>query len=230
LDSIDARIERMKVTVQEFYTSAGIEELYKNILDTITNVIDAANHLPKMFDKIPTTAIAVGANLVMAIKNILSLIISEIAAGIDKAKAHLDLTLTKTISSAREKGREIGKATEEGRQEGERQAQSGTTFSKGLKSVAGTAARYLGAAFSAAGSALTISSLSKYGSSTTPTEDRISGWHMLGGAGAGILGNTLSGAATGGLPGAIAGALTGVISNFGNLVSAFDMLNVSTAR
>jgi len=53
LDSIDAKIERMKVTIQEFYTSSGLQDLYKGILDTITNVISAANSLPKVFGTIP---------------------------------------------------------------------------------------------------------------------------------------------------------------------------------
>ena len=33
LDSIDARIEKMKVTIQEFYTSSGLEKMYKGILN-----------------------------------------------------------------------------------------------------------------------------------------------------------------------------------------------------
>jgi len=52
---------------------------------------------------------------------------------------------------------------------------------------------------------------------------------MLGGAGLGILGSTLSGAAFGPM-GALTGLITGVVTNIGNLVSAFDMLNVSTVR
>jgi len=43
----------MKVTIQEFYTSSGIETLYRRILDIITNVISAANSMPKMFGKVP---------------------------------------------------------------------------------------------------------------------------------------------------------------------------------
>ena len=69
----------MKVTIQEFYTSSGIEQMYKDILDTITNVISAANDMPKAFGKIPVTAMAVGMSIVSTIKNVLTLIISSIS-------------------------------------------------------------------------------------------------------------------------------------------------------
>jgi len=86
LDSIDAKIEKMKVTIQEFYTSSGLEELYKNILDTITNIVVAANNLPKMFDKIPGVAIALGANIISTIKSVLSLFINSIALTLENIK------------------------------------------------------------------------------------------------------------------------------------------------
>jgi len=78
LDSIDAKIEKMKVTIQEFYTSSGIEELYKNVIDTITNIISAANSLPKAFNKFPARALAVGMSLITTVKSVLTLIIAEI--------------------------------------------------------------------------------------------------------------------------------------------------------
>jgi len=51
----------MKVTIQEFYTSSGLEDLYKNVLDIITNIVSAANSLPKSFGNIPLLAVTLGA-------------------------------------------------------------------------------------------------------------------------------------------------------------------------
>jgi hypothetical protein len=86
LDSIDAKIEKMKVTIQEFYTSSGLEDLYKGVLDSITNIVSAANNLPKAFGKIPGMAIAIGASVINAIKSALTLIINSIATSMEAIK------------------------------------------------------------------------------------------------------------------------------------------------
>jgi phage-related protein len=60
-----------------------LEELYKKVLDTITNIVSAANSLPKMFGKIPGVAISIGASIISTIKSVLTLFINSIAAGLE---------------------------------------------------------------------------------------------------------------------------------------------------
>jgi len=65
-----------------------LEELYKNILDTITNIVSAANSLPKTFENIPGLAIALGVQLIASIKSVLTVIIAEIQLGLERIKGN----------------------------------------------------------------------------------------------------------------------------------------------
>ena len=233
LDSIDAKIERMKVTIQEFYTSSGLQDLYKNILDTITNIISAANSLPKVFDKIPAMALVIGANIIGIIKNVLKVIITTIQLGIESAKQNASKIFKNLSNEAGNAGTEAG-------------ANYGNKFVTALRSKlnAGTfkaigslAAQYLGAALSAYGGYLTLQGMNDYGKSTSPDEDRAAGKTTRAGAWTAILGSAVSGAALGsagglatGVLGGITGFISGLITNYETLRASDEMLNVSLAR
>jgi hypothetical protein len=58
----------------------GVENVWKSFLDGARNVIDTLNNLPKLFGKIPIGAIAVVANLLTLVKNLLTRGIQGIAA------------------------------------------------------------------------------------------------------------------------------------------------------
>jgi len=94
----------MKVTIQEFYTSSGIENLYKGILDTITNVMSAANDLPKAFGKIPLAALAIGGSVINAIKSILTLIIVQIRAALSDINLSAISSLSSLVTEAGKAG------------------------------------------------------------------------------------------------------------------------------
>ena len=74
LDSIESKLNQLQVAFQEFYTSMGLEDLFKGALDGLTTFITQLNSLPKLFGTIPVAAIGMGANLILAIKNILSMV------------------------------------------------------------------------------------------------------------------------------------------------------------
>jgi hypothetical protein len=98
----------MKVTIQEFYTSSGIQDAYKSILDTITNVMSAANDLPKAFGKIPVAALAIGGLVVNAIKGVLSLIIVHIRTLLSEINLSAISSLSSLVTESSEKGAEAG--------------------------------------------------------------------------------------------------------------------------
>ena len=71
LDSLESKVNQVQVAYQQFYTTVGIEDVWKALLDSTKNVIDTLNSLPKVFGKIPAGAIAAIANLVSLIKTFL---------------------------------------------------------------------------------------------------------------------------------------------------------------
>ena len=68
LDSITSKLEQAKVAYQEFYTSIGLEDIFKGALDGIREYINYLNRLPKLFGDIPVAAIGMVANLINAFK------------------------------------------------------------------------------------------------------------------------------------------------------------------
>ena len=70
LDSIESKIEQVKVAYQQFYTTIGAESIWKGLLDSTKNVINTLNGLPKLFGKIPIGAIAAISSIISLIKNL----------------------------------------------------------------------------------------------------------------------------------------------------------------
>ena len=68
MDSLQAKMNQLKVTFQEFYTSTGIEDLIKWTVDGITNIISRLNDMPKVFGKVPVTALATVVKIISGIK------------------------------------------------------------------------------------------------------------------------------------------------------------------
>lgn len=234
LDSIDAKIEKMKVTIQEFYTSSGLEEAYKSILDTITNVISATNDMPKAFGKIPVQALAVATSLIIVVKNALKTIIANIQFSLKQAGADATQTTLNTAQSMvlalKSKGAEAG----QGFWQRFTEAGNGKILTSKISQI-------VGQAISLAGSSLIISGANQYGKSVSKSQDVAAGWTTWGGAGLSIAGSALSGAGLGaaigaaGGPigmgiGAVAGAIEGLISNLPALATGFQQLSGSMER
>ncbi len=79
LDSIESKLNQVQVAYQQFYTTMGVESIWKTLLDGTKNVINTLNSFPKLFGKIPVAAIAAISSVITLIKNLGIHIISDIA-------------------------------------------------------------------------------------------------------------------------------------------------------
>lgn len=223
LDSIDAKVERLKVTIQEFYTSSGIQDMYKGILDTITNIISSANDMPKVFDKIPAAALSIGVQVVSAIKSVLTLVVASISQTMSELRGQSVSWLTGLSNSIRE---HVSQGMREGAKEGSTAITQETKKTLG----SGAAVQMIGAGMKVAGSVMTLTAMNQYAQSKKQEDDRSAGLLMGGGAAAGVLGSAVSGFAFGGPLGALISGLLGIVTNLGSITSAFEMLTPSLKR
>ena len=241
LDSIDAKIERMKVTIQEFYTSAGVEQLYKSILDTITNVISAANSLPKLFDKIPAQAIAIGMSLITIIKNIIFQAIAAVKSGLDSLKDGTNSTFNQLTVFLAQRGKKDGETYGKNVKAAAEQSMKGLTSSLSSKLIK-SGLTMLGSLASILGSSLVIRGFDDYGKSSSTDADTAAGKKTRNGALLNILGSTLTGAGMGAVAGggafswataAVGGAIgliSGIAQNAATIASSTQMIKGSLDR
>lgn len=80
LDSLETKLNQVQVAYQQFYTTIGVEEVWKTFLDGTKNVIDTLNNLPKLFGKAPLGAVAVIYDIISLIKNVALKGLEEIAS------------------------------------------------------------------------------------------------------------------------------------------------------
>lgn len=75
LDSLESKLEQVKVAYQQFYTTIGIESVWKGFIDRTRSAIDTLNGMPKLFGKLPVAALASIGSIITLIKSLgLSLI------------------------------------------------------------------------------------------------------------------------------------------------------------
>lgn len=225
LDSIDAKIEKMKVTIQEFYTSSGLEDLYKNVLDIITNIVSAANSLQKSFGNFPLLAVALGTQLIATVKSVISLIIAQIQLGLNSIKGTTNNILIDIVQAFSRAGDEAGN-------------QLATKLNAKIQSISKSKAfvqiaNIVGSVAQLVGSGLITSGVAKYGASMSPDEDKAAARQTSLGAGISVVGGIISGAAMGsaaGPVGMIVGALGGIATSLPSLITALDMGKETLAR
>ena len=70
LDSLETKIEQVRVAYQQFYTTMGIENVWKTGLDALKSYINTLNSLPKLFGKIPVNAISAIMGIVNLLKGV----------------------------------------------------------------------------------------------------------------------------------------------------------------
>lgn len=80
---MESKINQVQVAYQQFYTSIGIENVWKGFLDGAKSVIDTLNSLPKLFGTIPVGAIAMVTNIISLIKTVVLQGFSSIATNIE---------------------------------------------------------------------------------------------------------------------------------------------------
>lgn len=71
LDSLETKIQQVQTAYQQFYTMLGMEDIWKTSLTYLTKTIDKLNSMPKLFGKVPLSAINTIASMVATLKNVL---------------------------------------------------------------------------------------------------------------------------------------------------------------
>lgn len=82
MDSMETKINQLQNSVKLFYTSSGVEELMKTIVDFGTTVVNYFNNMPKLFGKLPVVVLTTLVNLISTIKQLLYNNITELIAKI----------------------------------------------------------------------------------------------------------------------------------------------------
>ena len=89
MDSMETKINQLQNSVKLFYTSSGVEELMKTIVDFGTTVVNYLNNMPKLFGKFPVVVLTTLVNLISVVKQMLyngiTDLIARIKAGADEA-------------------------------------------------------------------------------------------------------------------------------------------------
>lgn len=71
MDSLETKINQLQNSVKLFYTSSGIEELMKFVVDFGTTVVNYLNNMPKLFGKLPVVVLTTLVNLISVVKQML---------------------------------------------------------------------------------------------------------------------------------------------------------------
>lgn len=111
LDSLESKLNQVQVAYQQFYTTIGIEDIWKGLLDSTTNVINTLNGLPKIFDKVPVNAAAMVYTVITLIKNVAINGFSQLAT---ELKDKINQTGKEITVESTKNGEEAGKAYAEG--------------------------------------------------------------------------------------------------------------------
>ena len=82
MDSMETKINQLQNSVKLFYTSSGVEELMKTIVDFGTTVVNYLNNMPKLFGKLPVVVLTTLVNLISTVKQLLYNNITELIAKI----------------------------------------------------------------------------------------------------------------------------------------------------
>lgn len=244
LDSIETKVNQLQVAFQEFYTSMGLEDLFKGALDTLTGFITQLNSLPKIFETIPVTAIGMGINLVTAVKNILTLLSVPISQSINRLKTSLEglagisykiklkVDHQAAISDTEAAVDEMVKTAQA---HADKNPIKLTPETSGLKKflsndIVKNINSILGSVIQVAGATLSMTALAKGDSFKSMSDTRTEGSKIssgLFGTGGNVLGSALTGLATGGWVGGLVGIGVGLAKSIPNIITLIDGLNAS---
>lgn len=109
LDSLETKINQVQVAYQQFYTTVGIEDVWKALLDSTKNVIDTLNSLPKVFGKIPVGALAVVADVIHFLKQAALAGFKEIAKIWQSSINEVKQDMADTANKTRDDGEKLAK-------------------------------------------------------------------------------------------------------------------------
>ena len=89
MDSLSAKWEQFKVSIQEFYTASGLENVFKGVLESLTQLVKVAARTPKMFKAIPVSIIALVTTFVRSLKQTGMQLLNAVEGPLEKMKAKL---------------------------------------------------------------------------------------------------------------------------------------------
>ena len=110
LDSIETKIQQVKTAFQEFYTSSGLQDLIKFVLDSVTKILEKMNKMPKLFGKIPVTALSVVATLITRFKRMISNVVNFIYSKIEEVRKRVDSAVNSSGQNAKAQVQGVGDA------------------------------------------------------------------------------------------------------------------------
>lgn len=208
MDSLDTKVNQFTTSLQQFYTSSGIEELLKYFVDFGTGLVDYLNGLPKLFDKIPVAALSTLMNIAAVAKNLLLKILATANAQLSKYNKEL-------VQQAEEQGRKEEEAKIRGAEQARQNAQNGT-LNQDSENLNKQTANYskVASALTGIGAALQVSS-GIIARGNTQIAQAIGG-----------TGNIVAGIGQM-LVGGIAGKIMGAISIISGVITIFDGLSES---
>lgn len=105
MDSMETKINQLQNSVKLFYTSSGVEELMKTIVDFGTTVVNYFNNMPKLFGKLPVVVLTTLVNLISVVKQMLYNGITDL---ITKIKQDTKTTTDEITNTAGQGGTSAG--------------------------------------------------------------------------------------------------------------------------
>lgn len=208
MDSIETKLNQFQTALQEFYTSTGLEEVFKKTIDFGTELINKINDLPKVFGKIPASALGMITAIISSIKNAATLLV-----------AHFKVNMEKMTQAARESGEEAGKEYSAGFNKGSEKLTLKDTIQKNALKI--------GAGLSLAGSAINTLSMS-FGNLETELGRTISGTGQLVGTAVDVVGKILTKDYIGAAISIISGVINAVDTMHESLEEKIDRLKNKT--
>lgn len=152
MDSITTKWTQLQTAFQEFYTSTGVQDLIKGILDAVTTVLNRLNTFSKAFGKLPVLALAQIGNIVIALKRTATLMVTHFSNGIEQIKANFKRANTEIANDAVQKAKGVfAQIKAEKNQYG--------SYVKAAKAGGSTTATTVGTIASTLGATITASSL-----------------------------------------------------------------------
>ena len=225
MDSIETKINQLKVAFQEFYTNTGIEELIKGVLEYVTSIINTFNDMPKLFDTIPVYALSILARLIVLGKSF-SL---KLLGGINKVVSDIGTTISNAIkqntpqavAAAEDMGEEMGEGAERGMERSFNPDLSDKTGAGKITNKTGKSSKALSGALTAVtaiGTAMTM-----IGLSIDENNRKTKAWVTTLGSVASNVGSMAGlGAQIGGGYGALAGGIIGLIMSIPDIFAGVE--------
>ena len=137
MDSITTKWTQLQTAFQEFYTSTGVQDLIKGILDAVTTVLNRLNTFSKAFGKLPVLALAQIGVIVKSLKTAATLMVTHFSNGIEQIKAKFKQANSEIATDAQKKAKGVFTQIKDEISEGK--TGKGSTTATAIGTIAATA-------------------------------------------------------------------------------------------